>query len=200
MIKAKKSLGQNFLIDPNIIDKIVNIVEIKNKDILEIGPGTGNLTQKILKKNPNKFLVIEKDNNLAKMLKEKFETKIKIINQDILKVDESTLSNQVLNVFGNLPYNISTEILVKWILNINKKKVWFNYLVLMFQKEVADRIISEYNTKNYGRLTILANWRLNIQKICDISPSCFTPKPKVESTLLLFKPKHEFKQNDKLFV
>ncbi len=192
MIKAKKSLGQNFLIDPNIIDKIVNIVEIKNKDILEIGPGTGNLTQKILKKNPNKFLVIEKDNNLAKMLKEKFETKIKIINQDILKVDESTLSNQVLNVFGNLPYNISTEILVKWILNINKKKVWFNYLVLMFQKEVADRIISEYNTKNYGRLTILANWRLKIQKICDISPSCFTPKPKVESTLLLFKPKLEF--------
>ena len=192
MIKAKKSLGQNFLIDQNIIGKIVNLIDIKNKNILEIGPGSGNLTEKILEKKPKKFLVIEKDYNLVKLLKEKFNKKIEILNNDILKVEENSLSNETLMVYGNLPYNISTEILIKWILNLNEKKIWFNYLVLMFQKEVADRITSEFNTKNYGRLTILANWRLKIRKICDISPSCFTPKPKVNSSLLLFEPKINF--------
>ena len=192
MMKAKKSLGQNFLVDSNIIDKITNIVEIKNKNILEIGPGTGNLTKKIIKKKPNEFLTIEKDNDLVKVLKEKFNSNVKIINGDILKINENFLSDQVLTVFGNLPYNISTEILIKWILNLNEKKIWFNYLILMFQKEVADRIVSDYNTKNYGRLTILTNWRLKVKKICNISPSCFVPKPKIESTLLLFEPKINF--------
>tara|TARA_B100001057_G_C22739491_1_gene907153 strand:+ start:77 stop:865 length:789 start_codon:yes stop_codon:yes gene_type:complete len=192
MIKAKKSLGQNFLIDKNIIDKIVNLIDIKDKNILEVGPGTGNLTEKIFEKKPNSFLVIEKDFTLAELLKEKFDDKIQIINDDILKVEENSLSDEKLTVYGNLPYNISTEILIKWILNISEKKIWFNYLILMFQKEVADRIVSEFNTKNYGRLTILANWRLKIKKICDIPSSCFNPKPKVESTLLLFEPKNDF--------
>ena len=191
MIKAKKSLGQNFLIDQNIIDKIVNITELSNKNILEIGPGTGNLTQGILKKRPKKILVVEKDDNLADLLKEKFKNKIDVINKDILKTDENSLSDQTLTVLGNLPYNISTEILCKWILNI-KEKVWFDCLILMFQKEVADRIISNFNTKNYGRLTILANWRLDVKKICDISPASFQPKPKIESTVLFFKPKKKF--------
>ena len=191
MIKAKKSLGQNFLIDQNIIDKIVNITELKNKNILEIGPGTGNLTEGILKKNPKKVLVVEKDNDLTSLLKEKFKNKIEVINKDILKIDENLLSDQTLTVFGNLPYNISTEILCKWILNI-KEKIWFDCLILMFQKEVADRIISDFNTKTYGRLTILANWRLNIKKICDISPLSFQPKPKIDSTVLFFKPKKKF--------
>ena len=191
MIKAKKSLGQNFLIDQNIIDKIVNTIEVKNKNILEIGPGTGNLTEGILKKNPRKVLVVEKDNNLTNLLKEKFKNKIKVINKDVLKIDENFLSDQTLTVFGNLPYNISTEILCKWILNI-KEKIWFNYLILMFQKEVADRIISDFNTKSYGRLTILANWRLNIKKICDVSPVSFQPRPKIYSTVLFFEPKKEF--------
>ena len=191
MIKAKKSLGQNFLIDQNIIDKIVNITDLKNKDILEIGPGTGNLTEGILRKNPKKVLVVEKDNDLTSLLKEKFKNKIEIINKDILKIDENLLSDQSLTVFGNLPYNISSEILCKWILNI-KEKIWFDCLILMFQKEVADRIISDFNTKTYGRLTILANWRLNIKKICDVSPVSFKPKPKIDSTVLFFRPKKEF--------
>ena len=191
MIKAKKSLGQNFLIDQNIIDKIVNIIELKNKNILEIGPGTGNLTEGILRKNPKKVLVVEKDNDLTSLLKEKFKNKIELINKDILKIDENLLSDQTLTVFGNLPYNISSEILCKWILNI-KEKIWFDCLILMFQKEVADRIISDFNTKTYGRLTILANWRLNIKKICDVSPVSFKPKPKIDSTVLFFKPKKEF--------
>ena len=192
MIKAKKSLGQNFLIDQNIIDKIVNLVDIEDKNILEIGPGTGNLTEKILKKKPNSFFVVEKDFDLTKLLKQKFDNKIQILNDDILEVEENALCDEILTVYGNLPYNISTEILIKWIFNISEKKIWFNYLILMFQKEVADRIISEFNTKNYGRLTILANWRLKIKKICDIPSSCFNPKPKVESSLLLFEPKINF--------
>ena len=191
MIKAKKSLGQNFLIDQNIIDKIVNILDLKNKNILEIGPGTGNLTEGILRKNPKKVLVVEKDDDLTGLLKVKFKNEIEIINKDILKINENLLSDETLTVFGNLPYNISTEILCKWILNI-KEKIWFDCLILMFQKEVADRIISDFNTKNYGRLTILANWRLSIKKICDISPVSFQPKPKIYSTVLFFEPKKEF--------
>ena len=170
----------------------MNLIDIKDKNILEVGPGTGNLTEKILKKEPYNLLVVEKDFNLTKLLKEKFDNKIKIINDDILKVEENSLSNEILTVYGNLPYNISTEILIKWILNLSEKKIWFNYLDLMFQKEVADRIVSEFNTKNYGRLAILANWRLKVKKICDIPSSCFNPEPKVESTLLLFEPKINF--------
>ena len=191
MIKAKKSLGQNFLIDKDVIYKIVNILELKNKNILEVGPGTGNLTEGILKKNPKRVLVVEKDNNLASALYEKFGSKIEVINKDILKINENSLSDETLTVFGNLPYNISTEILCKWILNIGER-IWFDYLILMFQKEVAERIISNFDSKNYGRLTILANWRLDIKKICDVGPLSFQPKPKIDSTVLLFRPKKKF--------
>ncbi len=192
MIKAKKSLGQNFLIDKNIINKIINFIDIKSESILEVGPGTGNLTVELLKKNPKKFYVIEKDNQLADKLKIIFKEKIIIINDDILNIDENSLCDEKLIVFGNLPYNISTEIICKWILNINDKKIWFKNLILMFQKEVADRIISQYNSANYGRLSILANWKLDIKKITDIKPSCFTPKPRVDSSLLIFSPKKNF--------
>ena len=191
-IKAKKSLGQNFLIDQNIIDNIVNSVEIKNKSILEIGPGTGNLTKNILKKKPKKLIVIEKDNDLAVLLKKNLDIDVKIINDDILKIDESKLDANILTVFGNLPYNISTEILCNWILNIQDKNFWFDNLVLMFQKEVADRIIAKFNTKNYGRLSILSSWKLEIEKICDVRPSSFFPKPKIDSSVLLLKPKLNF--------
>ena len=194
MIKAKKSLGQNFLTDKNIIKKIISLIDINDKSILEVGPGTGNLTSYILKKNPKKLLVVEKDKNLANLLKKKFEDKIIIINDDILKVNEKSLDNERLIVFGNLPYNISTEILAKWILNLENKNFWFNALILMFQKEVADRIISKFNSSKYGRLSILANWKLEIDKICDIKPGSFSPKPKVDSSLLFFKPKKFFYQ------
>ena len=192
MIKAKKSLGQNFLIDQNIINKIINVVDIKNKNVLEIGPGTGNLTLEILKKSPKKVILVEKDIFLSSLLEEKFRENIEIINKDILKIDENILCDQSLIVFGNLPYNISTEILSKWILNLKKNKIWFSYLVLMFQKEVADRIISKFNTKDYGRLSVLANWRLKIKKILDVNAASFKPKPKVDSTVLFFEPKKNF--------
>ena len=194
MIKAKKSLGQNFLIDENILKKIVSIIQIKNKSILEIGPGTGNLTSYILKKKIKKLFVVEKDKNLSIFLKKKFKDKIIIINNDILEINEKEIYKEKLIVFGNLPYNISTEILAKWILNLDNEYFWFDALILMFQKEVAERIISKFNCSKYGRLSILANWRLDVKKICDIKPSCFSPKPKVESTLLFFKPKKNFYQ------
>ena len=187
-IKAKKSLGQNFLIDREVLDKIVSTCDIANKEILEIGPGTGNLTTYILKKKPKKVYVVEKDDELAILLKEKFENEIEIINHDILKVDEAKISKQKLTVFGNLPYNISTEILSKWIVNVNKI-FWFDNLVLMFQKEVADRIIASSNSSKYGRLSILTNWKLHVKKIIDINPQSFSPRPKVDSSLLLFTPK-----------
>ncbi len=194
MIKAKKSLGQNFLIDQNILKKIVSLIKIEDKSILEIGPGTGNLTSYILKNNPKKLLVVEKDKSLANHLKKKFKSEIIIINDDILRINEKKLNNEKLIVFGNLPYNISTEILAKWIINLDNKNFWFETLILMFQKEVADRILSKFNSSKYGRLTILANWKLEISKICDINSGSFFPKPKVDSSLLFFKPKKSFYQ------
>ena len=192
MIKAKKSFGQNFLIDKNIINKITDIVNIESKSILEIGPGTGNLTRSLIKKKPKKFYVIEKDKRLILQLKKEFQNQIILINEDVLNIDENYLCKEKLIVFGNLPYNISTEILCKWILNLNNRKFWFENLILMFQKEVADRILSEYNSTKYGRLSILANWKLNIKKIIDVKPNCFSPKPKIDSSLLYFSPKDNF--------
>ena len=190
-IKAKKSLGQNFLIDRHVLDVIVDTVDIANKEVLEIGPGSGNLTSYILKKKPKKVYVIEKDNDLSLLLKEKFNDEINIINDDVLNISEDKISNEKLIVFGNLPYNISTEILSKWILNINKE-FWFNSLILMFQKEVANRIIADANTSNYGRLSILSKWKLNVKKVIDIMPESFSPRPKIDSSLLVFTPKENF--------
>ena len=192
MIKPKKSLGQNFLIDENVIKTITDVLDINNKSILEVGPGTGNLTSSLIKKKPKNFYVIEKDNELSLLLKKKFNNQITIINDDILKFDENTLCDEQLIVFGNLPYNISTEILCKWILNLDNKKIWFSNLILMFQKEVADRIVSKYNSSNYGRLSILANWKLEIGKIIDINSNSFFPRPKIDSSLLFFSPKKNF--------
>ena len=191
MIKAKKSLGQNFLTDRTVLEKIVNTTEIKNKTILEVGPGTGNLTSFILKNDPKKVFVVEKDRDLCKILKDTFNDQVTIINDDILNINENLLFNENVTVFGNLPYNISTQILSKWIINL-KDNFWFDHLVLMFQKEVADRIIAKFNTSSYGRLSILSNWKLNIRKICDIKPVSFSPKPKIESTLLIFSPKQDY--------
>jgi len=191
LIRAKKSLGQNFLIDREVLEKITNVVQIKGKTILEVGPGTGNLTSFILKKNPKKMFVIEKDDDLAINLSETFKDQLTIINDDILQVDENLIFKNKVTVFGNLPYNISTEILSKWITQ-TKDEFWFNNLILMFQKEVADRIIAKFNTSDYGRLSILSNWKLNVEKICDIKPESFSPRPKIDSSLLFFSPKKNF--------
>ena len=191
LIKPKKSLGQNFLIDKNILKKIATISKISNKDVLEVGPGTGNLTEYILKEKPNKIYLIEKDKNLCDQLQLKFQNKVEIKNNDILKIDEKNISSNKLVVFGNLPYNISTKIICNWILKL-EKDFWFSELILMFQKEVADRIISKINTSDYGRLSIFLNWKMNVEKVFDISPNCFYPKPKIQSTLVHFTPKKDY--------
>ena len=189
--KPKKSLGQNFLIDKNIIDKIIEIGNItKNKTILEIGSGYGNLTNKILDMNPKKVIAIEKDKNLALHLKNIYKNfgNIKIINNDIFNfINNKNFDNNII-IFGNLPYNISTQIIASLIL-LKKWPPWYKMLVFMFQKEVADRIIAKNNSKNFSRLSVLCNWRLEIKKHFDVSKNCFFPKPKINSTVLSFTPK-----------
>ena len=193
-IKPKKSLGQNFLHDKNIINKIINASNISCGDeILEIGPGTGSLTRFIINQNPKKIFLIEKDFNLSKELSEKFANKVNIINMDILKISDDFYIGKKFLILGNLPYNISTKILSNWCLS---KELKISKMILMFQKEVADRIIANVNSKNYSRITILSNWKFDIKKIIDVKPSSFFPKPKVYSTVLEFTPKkkiHEIK-------
>jgi len=192
VIKVKKSLGQNFLTDENIIKSIVDIGCIANNDvILEVGPGTGNLTEFIFKKNPKQIYAVEKDYNLVNFLNKKFEGKIKIINEDILNFKINNISNEKFIIYGNLPYNISTQILTQWIVD-QQQFSSIKKLILMFQKEVANRIIAKINSKNYGRLSIISNWKLNIKKEFDINPKSFFPKPKVDSTLLSFVPRKDF--------
>tara|TARA_B100000989_G_scaffold292345_1_gene268108 strand:- start:689 stop:1471 length:783 start_codon:yes stop_codon:yes gene_type:complete len=187
--KNKKSLGQNFLIDKNILKKIADIGKISENDkVIEVGPGNGNLTEYLIKKKPEYLKIVEKDDELIKILSNKFKDQIEIFHKDILKVSEDFYEDNV-TIYGNLPYNISTKILANWCLSKNIK---FKRLILMFQKEVADRIIADVNTKNYSRITILANWKFNIKKILDINPECFIPKPKIKSTLLEFIPKKSF--------
>ena len=188
----KKSLGQNFLNDKKILQDIVNYGEISKDDIvLEIGPGTGNLTKKLLEKKPKKLIVVEKDNNLSISLRKKFGNEIEIINNDILNCYNEFKFSQPIKVFGNLPYNISTKILISFI-KIEKLSKYFKKFIFVFQKEVADRILSKYNSSNYGRLSILTNWKLDIKKIIDIKPNSFSPKPKIDSSLLFFSPKKNF--------
>jgi len=189
MLTLKKSLGQNFLIDKNIINKILHLTKIKNKNILEIGPGTGNLTKFILEKKPKKLLLIEKDKRLCNILNSKLDNfnNYKILNEDILKFDlNSNFKSEI--IFGNLPYNISTQILVKLIkFDYLDSKV--EKIIFMFQKEVADRILAKPKAKQYGRLTILANYRLDIVKSFSISKNSFFPIPSVDSKVIVFKPK-----------
>ena len=188
---SKKSLGQNFLIDQNIINKIVKIENIKeSKTVLEIGPGYGNLTRKIMDMKPKKIFAIEKDIKLVSFLKNIFKDSknIIIINDDIFNFLENRNLGQNIVVFGNLPYNISTQILASLVL-LEKWPPWYKVLILMFQKEVADRILAEKNSKEFGRLSILCNWRLEIKKHFDVSKNCFSPRPKINSTVLSFTPK-----------
>ena len=188
-MKPKKSLGQNFLIDEKILNQIVESGNIKKNDIvLEIGPGTGKLTEKIVKRKPQKFIVVEKDKLLSDQLKIKFGESVEIINEDILKCYDKFKFDRPIKVFGNLPYNISTKILTSMIKLENLDKLFSNF-IFVFQKEVADRIVAKYNTKEYGRLSILSTWKMEKLKIFDIPPRSFYPVPKVWSSLIKFVPK-----------
>ena len=162
MLRLKKSLGQNFLVDKNVINKIVSLDVIKDKKIFEIGPGSGNLTNYIIQKKPKTILLIEKDKRFYEILSKKYRFKknYKIINEDILNYDLNKHKKEDAIIFGNLPYNISTQILAKFI-NTNIWPPFYKKIIFMFQKEVADRILAKCNTKQYSRITILAK-RLNL--------------------------------------
>ncbi len=188
MIKFKKSLGQNLLIDKNILNKIVSVSKLNNKNIIEIGAGTGLLTKEIIKQKPYKIYLIEKDKRFIKLLEENFKNKnIFIINEDILKININKLIIKDSIILGNLPYNISSQILVKFI----KMTSWppnYERLIFMFQKEVGEKIIANFKSKNYSRLSILVKSRFKILNHFNVSKNCFLPKPKVDSMVIELKP------------
>ena len=188
-MKPKKNLGQNFLNNEIILNQIIECGNIKNEDIiLEIGPGTGNLTEKIIKKKPSRLILVEKDKSLSDYLSNKFGNKIELINDDILKCFNNFNYSKPIKVFGNLPYNISTKILISFI-KLRNLENFFSEFFFVFQKEVADRIVADYNSKQYGRLSILTSWKMVKTKKFDISPENFYPMPKVWSSLVILKQK-----------
>ena len=180
MIKAKKSLGQNFLIDQNIINKIINSVEITNNNIIEIGPGLGALTEKILEKKPNKLIIIEKDFELYKKLLTKFhKKKITIINDDALLYDFSNIKN--FKLISNLPYNISSKFLLK-IIKLNKH---FTSLICMTQSELADKL--DYRTNKMNKYKFICEYCAKYKILFKVSPNVFYPKPRVNSKVIKFE-------------
>ena len=198
MMYYKKSLGQNFLVDKNIIKKILNLTDLKTKNVIEIGPGKGALTDEILNKKPKSLILLEKDSELAKNLNTKYSLNkfIKIFNTDVLKFNFNNLTKKKLVLIGNLPYNISSQILVK-LLKTKNIHLKFDDVILMFQKELGEKIIGKFPSKNYGRLSIISNFKLRVIKKFLVSPNCFFPKPKVLSMVIHFKTLKDKKYNIK---
>ena len=188
-MKFKKSLGQNLLIDKNILKKITSLTSLKNKEIIEVGAGTGNLSSEILKLLPKKLTCIEKDKNFANNLKIFFknEKNLSIINDDILKINLKKLISSETIIIGNLPYNISTQILIKFI-KFNPWPPKFIKMIFMFQKEVGEKIIANFGSKDYSRLSIITKSRFKILNYFYVSKNCFIPKPKVDSMIIEFEP------------
>ena len=190
-LKAKKRFGQNFLHDKNIINQIVKSSSCDERFIVEVGPGPGLLTNAILEKKIKKVLAIETDKTflpILEELKEKHPKKFEFIINDALKVDLDKLISENYSVISNLPYNISVPFIIS--LLIKEQPVKWEKLTLTVQKEVADRMMAKVNTKQYGRLSVLTQWRCRIKKICEIKPSCFIPPPKVISTVISIEPKN----------
>ena len=193
-VRPKKHLGQHFLTDANIARNIANgLTGESYNQVLEIGPGMGMLTQFLLE-SENIVHVVEIDSESVSYLKQEYpELENRIIKGDFLKLDLASLYEEPVAIIGNFPYNISSQIVFKTL----EHRSLIPEFVGMFQKEVADRIIAKFNSSYYGRLTILSNWKLNIEKICDIKPESFSPRPKIDSSLLVFSPKENFfKIND----
>jgi len=190
-LKAKKRFGQNFLHDKNIINQIVKSSSCDERFIVEVGPGPGLLTNAILEKKIKKVLAIETDKTflpILEELKEKHPKKFEFIINDALKVDLDKLISEKYSVISNLPYNISVPFIIS--LLIKEQPVKWEKLTLTVQKEVADRMMAKINTKQYGRLSVLTQWRCRIKKICEIKHSCFIPPPKVISTVISIEPKN----------
>lgn len=195
-LMAKKALGQNFLLDANITDKIMrlslaaqNIADFSHETAVEIGPGPGGLTQAVLRQNPKELTVVEMDERCLKILEEikNFYPQLNIINGDALKYDWQKKYETCgrFHIISNLPYNISVVLLTGWLKQID----CFKSLTLMFQKEVGDRILAVPGTKDYGRISVISQLQCEVKKLFDLPPTCFVPAPKIWSSVLLFLPK-----------
>lgn len=193
-LMAKKALGQNFLLDKNITDKIIRLsLDVQKKEdfsgdyVFEVGPGPGGLTRSVLSQNPSKLTVVEMDERCIKIMEdiqEKVGDRLEIINGDAMKQDFAKIDSKPRHIVSNLPYNISVPLLIGWLKEIEA----YDSLTLMFQKEVADRILANTKTKDYGRVSILAQLLCRIDRLFDINPNCFVPAPKIWSTVLVFRP------------
>ncbi|NBR52486.1 MAG: 16S rRNA (adenine(1518)-N(6)/adenine(1519)-N(6))-dimethyltransferase RsmA [Rhodobacteraceae bacterium] len=186
-LSAKKALGQNFLLDLNLTAKIARSAgDLSGSDILEIGPGPGGLTRGLLAEGARKVLAIEKDARCLPALAEiaaAYPGRLEVIEGDALKVDPLDHLTPPIKIAANLPYNVGTELLVRWL----TPKVWppfWTSLTLMFQREVAERIVAKPGSKAYGRLAILAQWRTEARIVIDLPPQAFTPPPKVSSAVV----------------
>ena len=194
-ISAKKRFGQNFLHDKNIIRQIVRVSKPENKNIIEVGPGPGLLTKILLESGTKSIFAIEKDESFLPILnnlKKESLTKFDFLIADILKVDLDNLIEGNYSVVSNLPYNISVPFIISLV--EQEQPVKWESLTLTVQKEVADRMLADINSKQYGRLSVLIQWRSFIEKICDIKPTCFIPEPKVMSTVIRIRPKNYIKK------
>ena len=183
----KKSLGQHFLINKSILKKIVSIEDIKDKIICEIGPGQGALTKEILQNKPRKLILIEKDKNLRTSLlklQEKFKDIISFIDDDILDINLKDFNHNKIQIISNLPYNIASTLIIKLIMNFDI----IESMVLMVQKEVAERLSAKVSTSFYSRLSVLIQLHAEVAKLFDVEPYNFNPKPKVESTVIKIVP------------
>ena len=186
-IAAKKSLGQNFLLDLNLTARIARIAgDLKGSDILEIGPGPGGLTRGLLAEGARHVLAIEKDPRCIPALAQiaaAYPGRLTVIEGDALAVDPAAYLTPPIRVSANLPYNIGTELLVRWLTPPDWPPFWTS-LTLMFQREVAERIVAAPGSKAYGRLALLAQWRCEARIMLDLPPQAFTPPPKVSSAVV----------------
>ena len=189
-LSAKKSLGQNFLLDLNLTSKIARYAgNLEQSDVLEIGPGPGGLTRSLLKEGARKVVAIEKDTRCIAALEEvqtQFTGKLKIVQGDALATEVRQYLTHPVQIIANLPYNIGTELLVRWLNSTTWPSFWQS-MTLMFQKEVANRIVASPGSKAYGRLSVMAQWRCNTKIAFNIPATAFTPPPKVESSIVHFE-------------
>ena len=189
-LSAKKSLGQNFLLDLNLTSKIARYAgNLEQSDVLEIGPGPGGLTRSLLNEGARKVVAIEKDTRCIAALEEvqtRFAGKLKIVQGDALSTEVRQYLTHPVQIIANLPYNIGTELLVRWLNSTTWPSFWQS-MTLMFQKEVANRIVASPGSKAYGRLSVMAQWRCNTKIAFNIPATAFTPPPKVESSIVHFE-------------
>ena len=193
-IRAKKSLGQNFLLDLNLTSKIARYAgNLKHSDVLEIGPGPGGLTRSLLNEGARQVVSIEKDNRCIAALEEiqsLFPGRLKLLKGDALSMNVTQYLTDPIKIIANLPYNIGTELLVRWLNSKNWPSFWQS-MTLMFQKEVANRIVARPGSKAYGRLSVMSQWRCNTKIAFNIPATAFTPPPKVESAVVHFEALNE---------